>query len=90
MILEKGKHNFVSLRASENPNCPPMARIKLMMQIGKIGKEDPTKHIIEREEVKEDPDLQKLRDLIASSNSSSVYLLFPLKSFSKIDIANLL
>ncbi len=38
-----------------------------MQSTGKIGKEDPTKHIIEKEEIKEDKDLQKLRDMVSSS-----------------------
>ena len=71
MVLKRGKDDFVSRYAAENPNCPLKARIKWMMATGKIGKEDPTKHIIEREEieVKEDPDLQKLRDLVSKSNN---------------------
>jgi len=67
MVLKRGKDDYVSQYAAYNPNCPLKAKIKWMMATGKIGKEDPTKHIIEREEIKEDPDLKKLRDLIASS-----------------------
>jgi len=69
MVLKRGKNDNVSLNASENPNCPALAKIRWMQATGKIGKEDPSKHIIEREEYKEDPDLQKLRDLIAKNNS---------------------
>ena len=63
-ILKRGKDDVVSIWAAENPNCPLKLKIQWMQLTGRIGKEDPTKHIIEREEVKEDPDLQKLRDLI--------------------------
>ena len=63
-ILKRGKDDVVSIWAAENPNCPIKSKIQWMQLTGRIGKEDPTKHIIEREEVKEDPDLQKLRDLI--------------------------
>jgi len=51
---------------ANNPNCPIKAKIKWMMAVGLIGKFDPSKHIMETEEVeyKEDEDLQKLRDLI--------------------------
>ena len=71
MVLKRGKNDDVSLNASNNPNCPLKAKIQWMQSVGIIGKEDPSKHIIEREEIeyKEDPDLKKLRDLISKSNS---------------------
>jgi len=67
MVLKRGKNDLVSQCAAKNPNCPLKAKINWMRLTGKIEQEDPTKHIIEREEVeyKEDPDLQKLRDLIS-------------------------
>jgi len=67
MVLNRGKDDSVSWNVSQNPNCPALAKITWMQATGKIGKEDPSKHIIEREEYKEDEDLKKLRDLIASS-----------------------
>ena len=41
----------------------PEAKINWMMKLGMIGKEDPTKHIIEYENNKED-DFQDLKDLL--------------------------
>jgi hypothetical protein len=41
----------------------PEDKIKWMMKLGMIGKEDPTKHIIEYENNKED-DFQDLKDLL--------------------------
>jgi len=65
MVLKRGKNDWVSLYASENPNCPIKAKIQWMRLTGKIGKFDPSIHIMETEIIyKEDPDLQKLRDLI--------------------------
>jgi len=71
MVLKRGKDDGISRYAAYNPNCPALAKIKWMQSVGIIGKEDPSKHIIEREEIeyKEDPDLKKLRDLISKSNS---------------------
>ena len=71
MVLKRGNDDRVSRKASKNPNCPDLAKIQWMQLTGKIEKEDPSKHIIEKEEVKikEDEDLQKLRDLISKSNS---------------------
>ena len=68
-ILKRGEDDGLSRCCAENPNCPALAKIQWMRATGRIGKEDPSKHIIEREEYKEDPDLQKLRDLIAKNNS---------------------
>ena len=62
-ILEKGEDDYVSCLAAINPNCPPEAKIKWMKEHELIGKEDPSKHIIEYENNKED-DLQDLRDLL--------------------------
>ena len=64
-ILNNGKckNNLISCCAARNPNCPPEARINWMIKMGKIGKEDPSKHIIEYEEIKED-DFQDLKDLL--------------------------
>ena len=64
-VLNKGKYNWVSYIAVRNSNCPPEAKIKWMYVIGKIGKEDPSKHIIEYENKKED-DLSDLKDLLKS------------------------
>ena len=69
MVLKRGNDDYVSYCAATNPNCPALAKIEWMKLTGKIGKEDPTKHIIEREEIKEDEDLKKLRALISKSNS---------------------
>jgi len=64
-VLKRGKDDDVSHFASKNHNCPALAKIQWMQATGRIGKEDPTKHIMETEIIyKEDPDLQKLRDLI--------------------------
>ena len=72
-VLSKGKDDdWVSLNASRNPNCPPKALIDWMRAIGKIGKEDPKRHIIEydskdnKEEV--DEDFEKLKKLISKNN----------------------
>ena len=69
MVLKRGKDDDVSYYASKNSNCPALAKIRWMQSVGIIGKEDPSKHIIEREEIKEDEDLQKLRDLIANNKN---------------------
>jgi len=62
-VLNKGKYDWISYIAVGNPNCPPEAKINWMYAIGKIGKEDPSKHIIEYENKKED-DFQDLKDLL--------------------------
>ena len=62
-ILKRGENDEVSNNASHNPNCPIEERIKWMMKAGKIIKEDPSKHIIEYETIKED-DFQDLKDLL--------------------------
>jgi len=62
-ILKKGKDDWVSSQSIRNPNCPYEARINWMIKTGKIGKEDPKKHIIEYEKIKED-DFQDLKDLL--------------------------
>jgi len=62
-VLKRGNYDWVSIGAYNNPNCPTEAIIKWMQKIGKIGKEDPTKHIIEYENIKED-DFQDLKDLL--------------------------
>jgi len=71
MVLKRGNNDNVSRIAARNPNCPALAKIKWMQATGRIGQFDPSKHIMESDEkeYKEDPDLQKLRDLIASNNS---------------------
>ena len=48
-VLGREKDDWVSSIASRNPNCPLEAKIKWMQAIGKIVKEDSTKHIIEYE-----------------------------------------
>jgi len=68
-ILKRGEDDRLSRCCASNPNCPALAKINWMRATGRIEKEDPSKHIIEREEVKEDEDLKKLRDLISSNNS---------------------
>jgi len=66
MVLKRGNNDNVSSNASKNPNCPLKAKIEWMRATGKIGQFDPSKHIMESDEkeIKEDEDLQKLRDLI--------------------------
>jgi len=66
MVLKRGNNDRVSDYASENPNCPLKSKINWMQAIGIIGKEDPTKHIIESDTKihQEDLGLQKLRELI--------------------------
>jgi|GEM_PF-5084109 len=68
-ILEKGNYDDTSVNAAHNLNCPPDAKIKWMQIVGKIEKEDPNKHIIEKEEIKPDKDLNKLRDMISSNKN---------------------
>jgi len=62
-VLKRGNNDGVSYWAIKNPNCPPEAIIKWMYLIGKIVKEDPSKHIIEYENNKEDY-FQDLKDLL--------------------------
>ncbi|GAH18263.1 unnamed protein product, partial [marine sediment metagenome] len=68
-ILERGNDDKVSEYASHNPNCPIETKIRWMQATGQIGKEDPSKHIIEKEKEKEkepvDEDLEKLRSLVS-------------------------
>jgi len=66
MVLNRGNGDWISQCAARNPNCPLKAKINWMRATGKIGQFDPSKHIMESDEkeIKEDPDLQKLRDLI--------------------------
>jgi hypothetical protein len=75
MVLERGKDDYVSQWAALNPNCPSSAYIKWMMDTGKIGKEDPSKHIIEYtdNEEKIDEDLEKLKQLISKNNNLKKY-----------------
>jgi len=62
-VLDRENDDWVSKYASQNPNCPLEAKIKWMQAVGRIGKEDPSVHIIEYENKKED-DFQDLRDLL--------------------------
>jgi len=63
-ILRRGKNDSVSFNAAfYNPNCPLEEKIKWMQVTGRIGKEDPVKHIIEYENNKKD-DFQDLKDLL--------------------------
>ena len=62
-VLKRGKDDGVSRCAVRNPNCPPEARINWMYLTGRIEKEDPKKHIIEYEKIKED-NFQDLKDLL--------------------------
>jgi len=63
-ILKRGKNDRASYYAAlYNPNCPDESKIKWMQVVGKIVKEDPSKHIIEYEKIKED-DFQDLKDLL--------------------------
>jgi len=61
--LRRGKFDVLSSYASHNPNCPLEDKINWMMKTGQIEKEDPSKHIIEYEKIKED-DFQDLKDLL--------------------------
>ena len=72
MVLERANKDDVSFAASRNPNCPLLAKIQWMRMTGQIGKEDPTKHIIEydEKEQKPDEDLQKLRDMVSFNLNS--------------------
>ncbi len=64
-ILGKGEDDGVSRNAAINPNCPIDAYIKWMQNTGKIGKEDPEKHIIEKiEDNKIDEDLEILKKMV--------------------------
>ena len=62
-ILKNNVSYVISRRAAMNPNCTPEVRIKWMKENGLIVKEDPKKHIIEYEKIKED-DFQDLKDLL--------------------------
>jgi hypothetical protein len=62
-VLRRGNDDYVSCYAAENPNCPLKEKILWMRATGKIGVEDPNKHIIEYEEEKKDEDLEKLRNI---------------------------
>ena len=62
-VLRRGKNDIVSYNVTKNRNCPDEAKIKWMQKTGKIVKEDPNKHIIEYEKIKED-DFQDLKDLL--------------------------
>ncbi len=65
MVLERGKDDYVSQWASYNPKCPSDAFIKWMMDTGRIEKEDPEKHIIDKvEEKKVDKDLEILKKMV--------------------------
>ena len=65
LILDWKKNFDISCYAACNPNCPPEAKIKWMKKHGLIGKEDPSKHIIEYEKIKEyEDDLSDLKDLL--------------------------
>ena len=68
-ILERGNNDYISRSAAENTNCPPDALIKWMRETGKIGKEDPNKHIIEYDSKEEniDEDFEKLKNMVSSS-----------------------
>jgi|GEM_PF-3024054 len=70
-VLARGQDDTVSNYAALNPNCPPKAKIKWMQNIGKIGKEDPAKHIIEYEGKEQDQnqDLIKLRKMVSKKNN---------------------
>ena len=64
-VLERGEDDDTSLLASENPSCPSEYRIKWLYKIGKITKEDSSKHIIEYENVKENSvDISDLKELL--------------------------
>ncbi len=63
-ILERGKDDNVSYNASRNLNCPISAYIKWMQDTGKIEKEDPEKHIIDKVEEKVDKDLEILKKMV--------------------------
>jgi hypothetical protein len=62
-ILKSNVSYNISYWAAENQNCPPKIKIKWMKENGLIVKEDPKKHIIEYEKIKED-DFQDLKDLL--------------------------
>jgi len=68
-VLRRNIDDYVSLLASENPNTPIQEKIKWMRNVGKIGKEDPNKHIIEYDNKEEetDEDLEKLKSLVSSN-----------------------
>jgi len=70
-VLRRGKGDLVSWFAAQNPNTPLKALVDWMRATGKIGKEDPRKHIIEydKEEEEIDEDLEKLRKLISNNKS---------------------
>ena len=58
----------ISREAINNPNCPPLAKIKWMREFGLIGTEDPSKHIIEYDGKEEkDEDLEKLKQMVSGN-----------------------
>ena len=62
-ILKRNICYDISRSAAVNQNCSPEVKIKWMKENGLIKKEDPKKHIIEYENIKED-DFQDLKDLL--------------------------
>jgi len=89
-VLRRGKNDNVSCSAARNPNAPPKALIDWMRATGKIGKEDPKKHIIEYDNKEEeiDEDLEKLRKLI--SNNKNWYKIAQEKDISLLTKEELL
>ena len=67
-VLRRGNEDFVFQYAVRNPNIPPEVKIQWMRDTGRIGKEDPSKHIIEYDSKEEvDTDLEKLKQLVSNN-----------------------
>jgi len=69
LVIELTGDSENSRNATQNPNCPPEAKIKWMRLMGKITKEDPRKHIIDEVPSKEDKTLDEFRKLIGKGNN---------------------
>ncbi len=63
-ILERGKDDYISWFASRNLNCPSEIYIRWMKDTGRIGKENPKLHIIDKVEIEIDEDLEKLKKMV--------------------------
>ena len=85
-IIDNPRNSIVKSIANNNENCPPDLKIKYLKDMGRIEKEDPSKHILE--EVKEvqkekrvdkqkNNELDNFRNLLSNS--------FNLKRYSQDD-----
>lgn len=78
-IIDNPRNSIIKSIANNNENCPPDSKIKYLKDMGRIEKEDPSKHILE--DIKEDKhekrekgedkhennDLDNFRNLLSNS-----------------------